>query len=44
MKTKHKARKRDECQCANPKPVIVGFDGRWLPGTYCKRCRKELQR
>ena len=20
----------------------VGFDGKWLPGRYCRRCRKEL--
>lgn len=43
MNTKHKVRKRDLCQCDKPRRVIVGFDGRWLPGSYCKRCRKEIK-
>ena len=42
MKTPHKLRKRDLCQCDRPRPIIVGFDARWLVEHYCKRCMKEI--
>jgi hypothetical protein len=44
VKTTHKLRKRDLCQCEKPRPAIVGGDGYYLVAKRCRRCWKELAR
>jgi hypothetical protein len=43
MKTAHKIRKRDLCQCEKPRPSIIGGNRFALEAKRCRRCWKILE-